>query len=924
MSQYQYSFQRLALLNAGGYARAEIPLDEAVSLVGANNAGKTSLISALQFLLVINKNKMNFGDNSFDKSRAYYFKTNSSYILLEAHLPQTGIVVFGCVGVGASHDYEYFAYKGELNLEHYRLDDGSVVKQPELIAHLASKGITGYRFKQSDYQSIMYGGLASRQAGMPDFSVFRLENPADSHVYQQILTRTLRLDKLTSAAIKDSLMQIFKRELQEGDLDFREQWDKSFADYNLANEQYLAANKHIGLIEQLGKAQHSRLELRGKIIDWRVRVDIALAAWAEGFRLKKEELTASIAAIREERHVQAKYRDDWVLGQADLRQKIDVIRVESTRMKALAEKFALFNHRQQLQDNLNAAKRELESITSLIVTANASNVGAINREITKVESDIEQLRRYIENDGNVLSNAVLNSLGSNAQWRLSALLSDGARMLGAEHYTVDAGVLERHLTKDAAGWVDMPGLSINTSALPPMPVPKSVADCRIELAEDESKLTRLREQLKVAMQMEEAQEGKRTKERLCRSLEIELVEYDELTSWQMCSESREEALGQLMVALEEIAAKLASYNEVEALAEQRLQGVQRELLVLDDSNRKISEYSNRRIDARVEFNDLHLRKYLPWRGEADWAIDELPWRLNKYQEDCSGLLALNNELKDGLITLQRGGLTKYQYAGSEEQEIESIIAFSLVLDDERETLNNAARSAVVNVTGRLRVLRDNLMVFKNQMRGFNSLISRQKISDLTVFKIDIVDVPELVWAIEMLISAAEKSEQQETLALFNQAGDKLDNASLQKAKEILIKHGASGEKLNVGSLFTLSFVAAQRGEPVKAYKEADEAASNGTVLMIKLVTGMALLKLMQDKKQQMKGVCYLDEAANLDYVNQGGLIEVAESFGFTLIFASPSPLTTARYCIPVTHHNGANFVLRGNWQVLEPLTEDVA
>jgi len=247
-----------------------------------------------------------------------------------------------------------------------------------------------------------------------------------------------------------------------------------------------------------------------------------------------------------------------------------------------------------------------------------------------------------------------------------------------------------------------------------------------------------------------------------------------------------------------------------------------------------------------------------------------------------------------------------------------------VLDKEEEILNSAARSAVVNVTGRLRVLRDNLMVFKNEMRGFNSLISRRKISDLSVFKIEVVDVPELVWAIEMLISAAEKLEQQETLALFNQNGDQLDNASLQKAKDILVRYGASGEKLNVGSLFSLSFVVAQRGQPVTAYREADEAASNGTVLMIKLVTGMALLKMMQDKKQQMKGVCYLDEAANLDYVNQGGLIEVAESFGFTLIFASPSPLTTARYCIPVTHHNGANFVLRGNWQVLEPLANDAA
>jgi len=924
MSQYSYSFQRLALLNSAGYARAEIPLDEAVSLVGANNAGKTSLISALQFLLVINKNKMNFGDNSFDKSRAYYFKTNSSYILLEAHLPQTGIVVFGCVGVGASHDYEYFAYKGELNLEHYRLPDGSLVKQPELIAHLASKGITGYRFKQSDYQSIMYGGQASRQAGMPDFSVFRLENPSDSHVYQQILTRTLRLDKLTSASIKDSLMQIFKRELQEGDLDFKEQWDKSFAEYNLANAQYVAARDQKDRIDSMEAALEARLVLRGKIIEWRGRIDEALGLWADGYTKKKNDIAAGIARVKEDRKNQSRCRDQWRSTADELNRRKEKIEADSVRMAASEDKFVGINNRQQLEDNLKAAKRDLDEITMLIGVANASSVGAISRDITKVESDIIRLKRYIENDGQVLGNAVLNSLGSLAQERLSAILSDGARMAGSGDYRVDPALLERHLTSDSIGWVDMPGLSINTSALPPVTVPRSVADCRLELEEDESKLLGLREQLAVAMQMEKAQASKREKELLCRKCEGELVEYDSLEKWREDSGMRNETLTELAAGLADIAVKLAGYDEMDTKAEEELRELGQAGFMLDAANTKIAEDRKNRLDSLNDFEGLEHRKHHRWAGEPEWALEELPSKLSKYQEDCKALLRLNKELREGLISLQRGGLTKYQYAGSEEQEIELIIGFRHVLDKEEEILNSAARSAVVNVTGRLRVLRDNLMVFKNEMRGFNSLISRRKISDLSVFKIEVVDVPELVWAIEMLISAAEKLEQQETLALFNQNGDQLDNASLQKAKDILVRYGASGEKLNVGSLFSLSFVVAQRGQPVTAYREADEAASNGTVLMIKLVTGMALLKMMQDKKQQMKGVCYLDEAANLDYVNQGGLIEVAESFGFTLIFASPSPLTTARYCIPVTHHNGANFVLRGNWQVLEPLANDAA
>ncbi|NMS18938.1 hypothetical protein HKB37_30910, partial [Vibrio parahaemolyticus] len=43
-----YGFQRLALIGSAGYQRAELPLDDSVSLIAPNNHGKTSLINALQ------------------------------------------------------------------------------------------------------------------------------------------------------------------------------------------------------------------------------------------------------------------------------------------------------------------------------------------------------------------------------------------------------------------------------------------------------------------------------------------------------------------------------------------------------------------------------------------------------------------------------------------------------------------------------------------------------------------------------------------------------------------------------------------------------------------------------------------------------------------------------------------------------------
>ena len=149
----QYGFQRLVLLNSAGYSRAELPLDDSVSLIAPNNTGKTSLINALQFLLINDRRRMDFGAHDFDKTRKFYFPNNSAYILLEASLPQTGTVVLGCVGKGISYDYEYFAYKGVLDIDDFRLSNGSIVTQTQLASHMASRGKLVFRYNSAESDS---------------------------------------------------------------------------------------------------------------------------------------------------------------------------------------------------------------------------------------------------------------------------------------------------------------------------------------------------------------------------------------------------------------------------------------------------------------------------------------------------------------------------------------------------------------------------------------------------------------------------------------------------------------------------------------------------------------------------------------------------------------------------------------------------
>lgn len=243
------------------------------------------------------------------------------------------------------------------------------------------------------------------------------------------------------------------------------------------------------------------------------------------------------------------------------------------------------------------------------------------------------------------------------------------------------------------------------------------------------------------------------------------------------------------------------------------------------------------------------------------------------------------------------------------------------LPREAESLSRAERSAIVNVMQSLEGLRKGLHSFQSRMKEFNRIVTSRKLSDLNVFKIEPFEDTRLVEAVDLLLGTAEKSKLNDTFDLFNQPS-LVEDVQVARAKDLLIKEGKARGYLRVKDLFRLEFIVGKEGHSPESFEDIDSAASNGTALMAKLVTGLALLYLMQDKRHGVQAICYLDEASSLDHRNQRNLIQTARDFGFALIFASPTPQITARYCVPIRANGGINRISRFDWQTLSPLEAD--
>lgn len=917
MNSLMYGFQRLVLLGSAGYLRAELPLDDSVSLIAPNNTGKTSLINALQFLLIIDKRRMDFGAHDVDKTRRFYFPSNSAYILLEVSLPQSGTVVIGCVGKGVSHDYEYFAYQGPLHVDEYRLPNGKLVAQPQLVQHMAEQQRLVYRYTPTEFRDLIYGGRRTKAANEPDFTVFKLEHASDAQAFQQVLTRTLRLDKLTSAEVKHYLLQIFKRDLPDANIDFKREWDKAFTEVNAERAQYQAAERLLPIIRDLEKTHEHRLMLRGKLLEWRPRIDAALTCWQSHYDQQSERLQLHLAQLKDEQQQQTTKDRELTAARIQREEAKRTLHEANQRQALLADKLTLIQHRQQLEDQLSATTRLLEQHITRLGQVSGRSLQAIVREQQQRQQQLSQLEQQAHHADNAYSR-LRQLLSAEDLDRLNRLLNGQIMTLGHDAVTVDRNELQTLLQTQTDDYLTLPGLQVARATLTPQHQQLTRQELSEQIDDMREQLQSLHEQRLVAETLEEAAQKKRSLEQEVQQIRQDLADYDALQTLKAAEPARQLQWTELDEALNDIQAQLAQSQALFDQRQQTIDELRQQQSTLLQQHQTIDRIRHQRIDHGEPFSSLADTLHHPWLAESEWPMESLAERLTTYHQDCRELLELEQRTLRALSDIHSQGLTKYQYSSTPDQEISAIVDFSHQLPQEKVALEKKARSAVVNVTASLRELRDGLLAFQGKMREFNRLLGHRQLSDLKTFKIDAQEEQYLVDAINTLITTAASVDSGDNFDLFNQVSV-LDDQQVDRAKQVLIDEGNARQGLKVADLFRLEFVVAKIDQPAESFADIDSAASNGTVLMAKLITGLAMLHLMQDQRQRVRAICYLDEALALDARNQRSLIDTAHDFGFALIFASPAPLTTVRYCVPIHHHAGMNHINRESWQILEPL-----
>ena len=143
---------RIVILNSTTYGKAAVRFDDcdSIQLVGPNNIGKSTLVFALNFLLIIDGKKMTFVDNKTgDKETIHHYLPTpvNSYIVFEIFKQK-----YYCILLKRNNDgeIEYYKFDGEYHDDLFTRNvkgHQNILKFDDLKSHMANSGKELYHFK---------------------------------------------------------------------------------------------------------------------------------------------------------------------------------------------------------------------------------------------------------------------------------------------------------------------------------------------------------------------------------------------------------------------------------------------------------------------------------------------------------------------------------------------------------------------------------------------------------------------------------------------------------------------------------------------------------------------------------------------------------------------------------------------------------
>lgn len=866
----------MIFIRSGNYDYAEVDLQGPIHLVGRNNVGKTSIIAAVQFLFVPDQNAMHFGAYTHEDTRRYYFRHPTSYILFECLSAEThSYVTIGLRGLGpiGSYRYDRFAFPGRYDRSMF-VDDANVVREFDSIKADIMAHRQHFRLLEpKDMRACLVGAWDDRRLNL---GIVPLRDGTSNERFTRLFRNLLELNKMEQETIKQTLVEIYRREFTKPTIDLQKDHEASFAKLELEKRAIDRLDGIAPLVSQLRIAiqnqTHSRVVLRPMYRALCQLRDEALAnlrSSSNALSKRIGDADASHGVLTAEARALRGQQTGLMMPLTDAQRAVDAT-------LKLQEKYAYFEQDLQ-QSSLNNLVEELEVLQGKYHQS-GDPVAVIRRDIADLEQQHAEKVRIRDGHHRLLGSYLVRELGEHQ-------LRDVFRVLNPK-------LLEREVSDEAIRIDDQSALvraldHIDSLVSPQdqrfsghgisfpvriVPGPTSLIPDLTRLTEEiaalEQKLVARRQHLEDALARETLKNeiDARKKEIFARQQQIDeyltLLErlnalpsqratVEELTARRDAMESRQEEIAGL----------------IDALSGEKVEAVNRRNAINADITRIEREHVAAPDDTWPEAN-------VP----PDYSGMSFPDLLQRYRSADAAEREATRTIETQIALVESRMQDGLSGASPEEKAASAIDAIDS-LADKKASYDALWSGLVTEIKSSIREMLSDVIRLSDRVSDFSRRLGSVTVSNLKSISMQIVENRERIRTYQ---------------ALFNAGGIFGDSAETGQAIDDVsnLIRGATG-KVELLDLFGIEFVVEYANGRTKTFSKLDAIESNGTTMMIKALVNMMLMRDMMKKDRTFAIPFYLDEANQIDEDNLKGLVKTATGLGFVPVLASTTPVAVA-------------------------------
>ncbi len=842
---------RVIVLNSKVYGKAEIRLDDcdSLQLVGPNNIGKSTLIYALNFLFIIDGQKMSFsGNRKGDKETIHHYfpNHNQSFIVFEVFKKSYYSII---VKRDSESNLEYYRFDSEYKEEYFVDEDKRLLKFEEVKERITSSGLSleQFRDKRDVFQFVYQRGKRNNAVVWLDDSV-RSEGISNnfSRIYRYLINTKL----ITNKNLKEALIVADNRENET--LNFSQKNKKDINDLKRINNE----------IRNLKSVKNEFDEFRELVSQYNAKSHI-ISELYHGFNKNYAHTMPELQVQLHEKdkaigRLNLEMNEELIPQKADLDRKIGGKEAEvNSRTQLLHEKeneirvIDAYEPVKFLNEQLANLDQDRKAIESRITMAEMQRLNSqqIENKIVNITSQIERTQMQVKNYSNLLINKISGSVQNRKL--LNSILSEQVSSLPG-----DQVLKQIHKITETLNIFDG---QIDISKNIEIKDFKNVDQLKEELGALKEEKVQQEALLKVVKDMEASQEQ-------LHKIEHQIEEIKHKLARIKLKPTLVKSLDKLKGEINDFMADKEKFEAEQKQIAKTIARKSNELRDLLDEKQKRQERINRLIEMKHEIDELGLA------GEEFETNESLDQLYNKIKLNWQDRITIKSN-KDHLFEKLRD---KLQSTFADENDFIKYVEEEVALvEDKERSIQSLLESISTQFANPAYTLLKRYEEFKEFIYNkFNSKLTQTRISDIESLTIELIDNKRLVEEVRKISQIQQITGQ----LMFE-----FDNSDSLK---VLDHYLETGTKIEFDDLFDITLHLSRKGS-TKQVDLSQQIESDGTDKMIRLVIVMNIINRLALADHENRIALFIDEVATIDKQNRPELVRFCKDHFFIPIFAAP-------------------------------------